>query len=94
MTLRDRVNAARQKTGTDYKELDKLITYAYELGAHEATVALSDKVTEHLLAQTDRALSCRYWRMALGIVGTDEYIYSPYYSNDYVDAFGDDEIDL
>ena len=94
MTLRRRVNEAREKFGTEVTEIDKLITYAYELGAHEAAVELSDRVSDHLFEQTERALSCRYWRMALGVVGTDEYIYSPYYSSDYVDAFGDDEIDL
>lgn len=70
----------------------KLMQYAYYAGKERATKIICDKASEIFAEQRKRAKECRYHKMAEQIIGGQTMIYSPHYSGDFQEAFGDDII--
>lgn len=81
------------QNGYDMEKDDprKLIAIAYYMGRESADREVSDMYNAHLARQRKRAEKCRYYRMALDIVGPERYLYSPDYAGDMTAIFGSDE---
>ena len=94
MTVRERIKAALENYSADTDNLDKLVALAYLIGREEATKEISDKYSNLLKEQKERAKECRYHNMAAYIVGEADYIYSPDYANETNCLFGSDETNL
>lgn len=73
-------------------EAIKIMQYAYYAGKERATKIICDKASEIFAEQRKRAKECRYHKMAEQIIGGQTMIYSPHYSGDFQEAFGDDII--
>lgn len=98
MTIYDRVQQlvnGDRKVDMETDSLDKLICMAYWIGREEATRATSDAYAAHMAAQTERAKTCRYHRMALDILQNGKgYIYMSDYRKDMTASFGSDETEF
>lgn len=75
--------------------LDSLLMYAYFVGKEDGVRAVSDRATAKWKEQLRKAKACRYWRMAVEIVGEGDpwthgrgFVYHPDYAGDYGADFG------
>lgn len=71
---------------------EELMLYAYYLGRHEAAVECCKKARKIFIDQLQRVEKSRYHKMAIQIQGNIRNIYHDDYSNDFIDAFKDDEL--
>ena len=94
MTIIERIKQARECHDCDVDNIDKLIYLAYWIGREEAAKSVSDVYAAHIAEQKHRAAECRYHKMAAEIVGTEDYLYFPDYSQDMTAMFGSDETEL
>lgn len=92
MTILEMIKEANEKFGKNANDLEKLLVIAYNLGKEDGVHEFSDKVNEVFAAQKERAVQCRYHKMAMDIQGDVNYVYSPEYSGGWHEAFGSDDV--
>ena len=98
MTILERVKQII-KNGVDMSDkstasLEKMVYMAYYIGCEEAAKRVCNKAADLIEAQHQRAKSCRYYKMAEGVVGDDRMLYDCDYSGDMTDMFGNDPADV
>ena len=94
MTINERIKTALSEFDCEKDDINKLVALAYYIGREEAAKELADKYNALLKEQRARATACRYYRMALDVLGDVEYIYSLDYYRDMTSTFGADKTDL
>ena len=62
-------NIINTETEMDKDSIEKLVKIAYYMGREEAAREVSDKYSDHIAEQKQRASECRYHNMAAEIVG-------------------------
>lgn len=83
MNASERIFKAMSNVNLDEDTVDRLIYLAWMMGREEATKEVSDKYTEVLKGQHERAKNCRYHNLAENIIGfSGDYIYFADYSQD------------
>lgn len=94
MTIIERVQKAVVEFNGDNDNIDKLIACAYYFGRENATREIADKYNSVFDEQRERAAKCRYYNVALDVIGNTHYIYSPDYAGNMHETFGSDETKL
>ena len=74
--------------------IEKMILIAYYIGRESATKEVSDKYSELIKEQRNRAENCRYHKMANEIIRDKNYIFFCDYSQDTTTTFGNDRSDI
>ena len=83
MKASERIFKAMSNVNLSEDTVDRLIYLAWMMGREEATKEVSDKYTEVLKGQHERAKNCRYHNLAENIIGfSGDYIYFADYSQD------------
>lgn len=100
-TVYERFYEAMHKGYENQNDVDKVISYAYEMGRHHAAREVSDRATEKFKEILKRADECRYYKMAHKVAGDFDpftgnsgFVYSSDYSGDYVYTCGDEMVDV
>lgn len=97
MKIKDAFNTMRTK---DYEldletdSLEKLIFLAYECGKSDGAQHAASLYSAELRNQKERALKCRYYKLAMKIQGDIEWVYDTNYSNYLYETFCYDETKL
>ena len=101
MTIRDRVrNIVKSHeyssilSSEGRANIEKMILMAYYMGREEAAKEVSDKYSEHLKKQRERADNCRYYKLVHSIIGPEKYLYNTDYAGEMTREFGDDLADI
>ncbi len=99
MTVKERVLSVVRDgvdlgNGYDKSSIEKMIYLAYYIGREQATREVSDRYNAHIAEQKARAKKSRYYRLALSVVGNEDYLYSTDYSAEMTGTFGSDEADI
>ena len=79
--MRDRINQAIDGD----TDIDRLITYAYYVGQHDAAVRVCNRAKGIFDIQRQKARKIRYYKMAMKVQGNIDMIYDPDYSSDFSD---------
>lgn len=91
-TILERVmSAVNDQHDMETDSIDRLIVMAYYIGREQSAKEISDKYNAHMAAQSARAATSRYHKMAASILDNGPgYIYSSDYSGDMTSTFGQD----
>lgn len=97
MTIIERVKAILESDVNLCAEgpatIEKLVYVAYYIGRESATRQVSNRYNQHIKEQKERAKNCRYHKMALDVVGPEDYLYTADYAGDITSMFGPDPAD-
>lgn len=74
--------------------LQKVIAIAYWMGEERATKRVSDDYINLIKAQQERAMQCRYYKLASKIIGDVDYIYYPEYRQDITNGIANDKSNI
>lgn len=73
MSVYNKVMYAVKHYDLNRDDLLRLIALAYMIGREQATVSVTDRFIKLAYDQMLRAFSCRYYKMALRVVGYEVY---------------------